>query len=138
MYQSRPFGILAVIPSFSNLFVYFRVFQAANLSLLKYPPSPEELAMVHNLFVISKQRTFNPASSLPLTPSALSALSKPGSPDEGAEQGVEQRIVYPDETVITTHLITMPQHANVYGKVGDASSFALCVKIMLLFAEISF
>lgn len=88
---------------------------AANLSLLKYPPSSEELAMVHDLFVISKERDFNPISSLPLTPTALSALSKSGVTQ--TDVGFPQRIVYPDETVITNYLITMPQHANVYGKV---------------------
>lgn len=85
--------------------------------------------MVHNLFVISKQRNFNPASSLPITPSFPSTSESPENPEESNH--VEQKIVYPDETVLSTNLITMPQQSNVYGKVSvQNSSFCLISSVV--------
>ena len=72
--------------------------RARQASLLRHPPTPEELALVHSLVV------------------EYQGFMREGAHGTGLQLS-KNNSVFPEETQLSTTILTMPQHKNLHGKV---------------------
>jgi acyl-coenzyme A thioesterase 9 len=72
--------------------------RARQASLLRHPPTPEELALVHSLVV------------------EYQGFMREGAHGTGLQLS-KNNAVFPEETQLSTTILTMPQHKNLHGKV---------------------